>query len=319
MSRQAEDERDFIVRQYRSLIETGISDQQARLRIDEVLGEGVAASLDAVGIAESPGTHRLDDAVAAAAEAAKGSAATARVAFAGAREQARVIALDWWRPVRPFLGYITVLLAIAVWLIIEFMTYVLPSYEAMNASLGVGQGTAGWVMEAGGARLFGPLVLIGLTTSFVGVALYVMRLRLSALRAFPFQHRLPWLFGRSGATYRLVLALEYAAALQAAGVDATRSLLEALKLINWPWAKPLERRGEPLGKKLETAAALGTFAAEIAWQHELQWTRLQVELDLKRDRLILAARILAYAFIGYLVAVLYLPVFSIALGIGKVV
>jgi hypothetical protein len=43
---------------------------------------------------------------------------------------------------------------------------------------------------------------------------------------------------------------------------------------------------------------------------------VQSQLELSRDRLILFSRVVFYLLIGYMVTVLYLPVFSLASTIG---
>lgn len=312
-------ESDFIVRQYGNLAALGLDDGAIRSRLAEVLGERALASLDAKTARPGETRPRGSDDLAAAVAAAGGDAATGRVAFASACDEARVLALAWWRPVRAFLLYAIFLLAAGALLAAFFFEHVLPVFARFSASMGAPfGGTAGWLMAVGGLRLFGPLALLALLIALFGAGLYVIRRRVAALRPLPGLVRWPWLYGRSGASYRVLLVLEYAAVFSRAGVARDKSLKEALRLARWPAAKEFAVRRRPLGDWLSNAANLGTWEAEIDWQREFAWGQMQTHFELTRDRFVFFARIVFYALIGYLVLLLYLPIFSLAqmMGIG---
>ena len=71
-----------------------------------------------------------------------------------------------------------------------------------------------------------------------------------------------------------------------------------------------------VAERLAQALRLQTFDAELEWQRRVAWSRTQSQLELARDRLILATRVVFYILIGILVTALYLPIFSVASMVG---
>lgn len=121
----------------------------------------------------------------------------------------------------------------------------------------------------------------------------------------------PWLYGRGGSRYRTLLFLEYASILYQGGVREASILDAALSLIHWPKGKALRTREGNLGEQLQHASRLGTLENELDWQRRLSWSVTQSQFELSRDRLTLFSRVIFYLLIGYMVAVLYLPIFSL--------
>lgn len=310
-----DDQHDFVTRQYAGLIASGMNEDAARTRLREVLGDTALHFLGAHGEASHGDRSGHPGSAARLMEAATslgGNAAEAHAAFAHATDEARLLALDWWRPIRTFLLYIAFLLALAVAIAILFTLYVLPTFSHLDATMAmpVQDGTAYWANDM--LRLFAPLVAIVALLVVLAVLWFRMRQRMARLRPFAGLSRFPWLYGRSGTAYHALLCLEYASALKAGGVPDAAVLDPALRLANWPRDQPFQTRQNPLGKKLEQAQRLGTFAAELAWQRRLYWSHAQSHLELSRDRLTLFSRVIFYILIGYMVTVLYMPIFSIA-------
>jgi hypothetical protein len=319
MEARQDDRREFVARQYASLLASGVSEEMARTRLREVLGDAVLGFL---GHKQSGNRNaRAEDedvAVRLADTAAElgGSAADARAAFVQSIAEARLFAVDWWRPVRTFLLYISFLLALATIVAAFFAGWVLPVYRRFDGAMGTDGGAAGWILSDGAIRLFGPLVLIALLVAALAFLWYRMARCMARLQPFAGLARFPWLYGRSGIGYHALLCLEYAATLRTSGVPDDSVLAPALRLAGWPSGKPFGSREGPLGERLQQAERLGTFADELDWQRRLHWSSVQSQLELSRDRLILFSRVVFYLLIGYMVTVLYLPVFSLASTIG---
>lgn len=312
-----EQESAFVVRQFGALVAAGLTEDEAQSRLAEVLGERAVERLQ-VPIPEQTGRSAIDEAeIVSVAGAAGGSAAAARVALAAACEEARVLALDWWRPIRAFLLYAVFLLAAGVALATYFLAHVLPVFSGFSRRLGAPHGgVAGWILVLDGIRLFGPLVLLALLILLFGAAFYAAQRRIAKLRPFPLYGRTPWLYGRTGRRYRMLRLLELLEVLRQAGVPGERALSESMRMVRWNPPVPIQIRGLPLGTWLEQAVRLGTLGAELDWQRNRAWEGLQASLELWRDRWIFLARVVFYALIGYLVIILYLPIFSIALTQG---
>lgn len=310
-----DDQRDFVTRQYAGLIASGMNEESARTRVHEVLGESALRFLGAHGRVGPD--ERADDTDSAArlmetATRLGGNAAKTHAAFAHASDESRLLALDWWRPIRTFLLYIAFLLALAVAIAILFTVYILPNFSDLYAAMAmpVHDGAAYWANDM--LRLFGPLVAIVVLLVIMATFWFRMRARLARLRPFAGLTRFPWLYGRSGTAWHALVCLEYASALHTGGVPDAAVLDPALRLADWPRGRPFCTRQDPLGKKLEQALRLGTFTAELAWQRRLYWSRAQSHLELSRDRLTLFSRVIFYVLLGYMVTVLYMPIFSIA-------
>jgi len=310
-----DDPRNFVTRQYANLIANGLNEESARARLREVLGEAAVDFLGSngadAGATRSPDAgvaHRLVD----AARRLGGSAADAQAALIHSFAEARLFALDWWRPVRTFLLYIVFLLGLAVVIAIIYALFVLPAFSRLDQTMGVRGGAAGWISASGAFRLFAPLVVMAILLAFLATLWFRMRLRMAKLEPLAGQSRFGWLYGRSGTAFQVLSCLEFAAALKAAGVADASVLEPALQVAGSHAQGSLHAGWNGLGEKLEQAERLGTFAAELDWQRRLHWSTTQAQLELSRDRLILFSRMLFYILIGIMVTELYVPIFSVA-------
>lgn len=316
--RHIEETRDFVARQYADLIDRGLDEETARLRLDEVLGEGAANMLvpDESEDNEKPASivhalirlgHKMD-----------GDPASVRAAFVHSSGEARLFALDWWRPIRTFLLYILLLLALAVLLVAYYLVNLLPKFVHFSEMMHVHNGgAAGWIMSGHGWRLIAPLAIVALLMLLFFAIMFFVRLRLAGLRPLPGAGRWPLLYGRSGAAYRTLLYLEYASVLLQGRVLASDALSAAQKLIGWNGKRTLRSGKVPVNTRLEQAVELGTLENELDWQRRVVWSKAQSCLELSRDRLILFSRVVFYLLIGYLVAVLYLPIFTLAMSFRR--
>ncbi|HET7610772.1 MAG TPA: hypothetical protein VFK29_03185 [Rhodanobacteraceae bacterium] len=314
-----DDQGDFVMRQYANLVASGLDVEAARVRLREVLGKAAVEHLDARdgGANEARAGERAAAArLMEAAKALGGNAADTHAAFLHSLDEARLFALDWWRPIRTFLLYVLFLLGLGVLVAIIYALAVLPAFSHLDRTLAMEGGAASWIMAMGAIRLFAPLIVMAILFVLLATLWYGMRLRLARLAplAGPFRFRPP--YGRSGKAYQALLCLEYASVLKAGGVADAAVLDPALRLAQWPPGKPFQVRGSHLDEGLKQAERLGTFGAELEWQRRLHWSRAQSDLELSRDRSILFSRVLFYVLIGIMVTVLYLPIFSIASTFG---
>jgi hypothetical protein len=313
---RSRDDADFATRQYAVLIADGLDDDEAKARLAAVLGD---AHVHRAAVATPAPKHPAAEAdlMADAARERGGNAFAARAAMSNAIDAARLFALDWWRPVRSFILYAALLLALAIALVVFFMIYVLPAFSTLDATMGVGaHGASAWLMSRGGLRMIVPLACAALLLVVFVLASLAARRAIETLRPLPGAARAPWLYGAGGNAYALMRRLEQLQALSAAGIDA-RELADALP--DTHAADPGHRRGSrwpAIAARLEQAAALGTHAAELTWQQRQAWSRLQTRWELMRDRLILATRVAFYILIGYLITSLYIPIFSLASYVG---
>lgn len=312
-----DDSRDFVTRQYAHLLASGLDEPAAHARLREVLGADAVALLggDAAG-----GPTRLADAgvgarLAAAAKELGGSVAGAQAAFIHSLAEARLFALDWWRPVRTFLSYMLFLLGLALVIAIIYAVFVLPAFSHLDQTLGV-RGAADWITANGAIRLFAPLLVMAVVLALLATRWLRMRRRMARLQPLGGRTRAEWLGGKGTAAYQVLRCLEFAAALKAAGVADAAVLEPALRVAGWPTGTPLRCGADALGEKLAQAGRLGTFGAELEWQRRLHWSTTQTQLESSRDRLILASRVLFYILIGVMVTVLYIPIFSVASMVG---
>ena len=309
-----DDSRDFVTRQYAHLLASGLDEPAAHARLREVLGADAVALLGGGDAADGPA--RFADAgmgprLAAAAKELGGSAAGVQAAFIHSLAEARLFALDWWRPVRTFLSYVLFLLGLALVIALIYATYVLPAFSHLDRTLGV-HGAADWIAANGAIRLFAPLLVMAIVLVLLATRWLRMRRRMAQLQPLG-RARAGWLDGKGAAAYQVLRCLEFAAALKAAGVTDAAVLEPALRVAGWPAGTPLA--GE-LGEKLAQAERLGTFGVELEWQRRLHWTTAQAQLESSRDRLILASRVLFYILVGVMVTVLYVPIFSVASMVG---
>lgn len=311
--------RDFVTRQYANLVANGLNEQSARARLREVLGAAAVELLGSnstEGDAEHPAGAAATLRLVQAARRLGGSAAEVQAALIHSLSEARLLALDWWRPVRTFLLYILFLLGLAVVVAVIYTVFVLPAFSSLDQTMGVRGGAAGWITAKGSIRLFAPLLVMVIAFVILSTRWFRMRLRMAKLEPLAGATSYGWLDGAGGNAFEVLRCLEYAAALKAAGVADALVLEPALQVAGWPAQEMLEAGGERLGEKLAQAERLGTFAAELDWQRRLYWSTTQAQLELSRDRLILFARVLFYILIGTMVTVLYLPIFSVASMIG---
>lgn len=314
-----DDPRDFVTRQYAHLVAGGLDEAAARARLQEVLGAEAVALLGGEGVADGAAQPADAGAAQRLAEAARrlgGSAAGVQAALIHSLGEARLFALDWWRPVRTFLLYVLFLLGLAVLIAGIYASFVLPAFSQLDRSLGVGGGAAGWIAAHGAIRLFAPLLVMAILLAVLAVAWFRMRQRMARLEPLAGPSRFGWLLGGSGAAFQVLRCLEFAAALKSAGVADASVLEPALHVAGWPAGTPFRSGGNALEEKLAQAEQLGSFAAELEWQRRLHWSTCQAQLELSRDRLILCSRVLFYILVGTMVTVLYLPTFSIASTIG---
>jgi hypothetical protein len=309
-----DDSRDFVTRQYAHLLASGLDEPAAHARLREVLGADAVALLGGGDAADGPARFAdagLGPRLAAAAKELGGSAAGVQAAFIHSLAEARLFALDWWRPVRTFLSYVLFLLGLALVIALIYATYVLPAFSHLDRTLGV-HGAADWIAANGAIRLFAPLLVMAIVLVLLATRWLRMRRRMAQLQPLG-RARAGWLDGKSAAAYQVLRCLEFAAALKAAGVTDAAVLEPALRVAGWPAGTPLA--GE-LGEKLAQAERLGTFGVELEWQRRLHWTTAQAQLESSRDRLILASRVLFYILVGVMVTVLYVPIFSVASMVG---
>lgn len=307
-----DDQRDFITRQYANLVASGLTAQDARARLEQVLGKAAVEYLDGradeTGAAERVTPSRLID----AAKALGGSTADTHAALLHSLAEAHLFALDWWRPIRTFLLYILFLLGLAVFVAVIYTVWVLPAFSHLDQTLAMRDGAASWILANGAIRLFAPLIVMAILFVLLATMWFRVRLRIAKLVPLSGPSRISSLQARGGTAYQALLCLEYASVLKAGGVADAAVLEPALRLAQWPSEKPLQCRGSRLGEALEQAERLGTFAAELDWQRRLYWCHAQSQLELARDRLILFSRVLFYILIGTMVTVLYIPIFSVA-------
>ena len=314
-----DDPRDFVTRQYAYLVANGLNEESARTRLREVLGAvaleflgGNDTDAGATRPANADATHRLVE----AARRLGGSAADAQAAFTQSLGEARLFALDWWRPVRTLLLYVFFLLCLAIVIAITYAIFVLPAFSQLDQTMGISGGAAGWITASGAFRLFAPLVVMAILFAFLATLWFRMRLRMAKLEPLAGQSRFGWLYGRSGTAFQVLRCLEFAATLKAAGVADASVLEPAMQVAGSHAQEALHAGWNGLEEKLGQAERLGTFAAELDWQRRLHWSTTQAQLELSRDRLILFSRVLFYILIGTMVTVLYLPIFSVASMIG---
>lgn len=307
-------QRDFVTRQYASLVANGMSVESAMARLQEVLGKTAVEFLEPDGKPAEAGTAGAEDVAAQLANAAAdagGNPADTRAAFMHSVAEAKLFALDWWRPIRTFLLYVLFLLAVAVAIAVLYAAAVLPSFRSLDQTMAVSGGAASRIMAHAAIRLFAPLILMAILLALLLTLWRRMRLCMAALRPLPGSSRFAWLFG-GGADYRALLYLEYASALTAGGAGDAAVLAPARVLVGRHAETLPPSPGNTLDEKLEQAVELGTFASELDWQRRLHWSLAQSQLEMSRDRLILFSRVLFYILIGYMVTVLYLPIFSVA-------
>jgi len=314
-----DDPRDFVTRQYAHLVANGLDEASARARLQEVLGAAAVEFLGSKGTvdgaarsADAGAAHRLIE----AALRLGGSAADVQAALIHSLGEARLFALDWWRPVRTFLLYVLFLLGLAVFIAMIYTIFVLPAFSRLDQTLGVFGGAAGWITANGAIRLFAPLVVMAVLLAILTTRWFRMRQRMVRLEPLAGQPRFGWLYGGSGTAFQVLRCLEFAAALKSAGVADASVLEPALQVAGWPAGAPFRSGANQLGEKLAQAERLGTFGAELEWQRRLHWSTCQAQLELSRDRLILFSRMLFYILIGVMVTVLYIPIFSVASMVG---
>jgi hypothetical protein len=314
---RSRDDIDFATRQYAVLIAGGLDDNEAKTLLAAVLGEEHVDPSTATAT-PAPGRAAAEaDAMAAIARERGGNAFAARAAMAAAIAEARLFALDWWRPMRSFILYAALLLVLAVALVAFFMSYVLPAFSTLDATMGVAaHGASAWLMSRGGLRMLVPLACAAVLLVLFVLASLAARRAMEDLRPLPGAARMPWLYGASGKSYAVVRRLEQGNALSAAGIPIP-NLPDALqKLRAGDPARGLGGRWMAISARLDQAAQLGTLDAELAWQKRQAWSHLQTCCELARDRLILATRVAFYILIGYLIAALYMPIFTIASYVG---
>lgn len=312
-------QQDFVARQYANLVASGMNEESARARLHDVLGDDALRSIGSDGRggdADYPDTANTAARLADTAKQLGGSVANTQAAMIQSLAEARLFALDWWRPARTFLLYILFLLGFALVIAIIYAVFVLPAFSHLDATMGMaGRGAAEWITRKGELRLFAPLIVMAVLLALLAMVWWRMRRSIAQLEPFA-TSRFAWLHGRSGTAYRALLCLEYASILKAGGVADAAVMDPALRLAGWPSGQAFASGGSLLGDNLQQAERLGTFEAELDWQRRLHWSTTQSQLELARDRLILAARVLFYILIGIMVTVLYIPIFSIASTFG---
>lgn len=314
-----DDLRDFATRQYASLIGAGVGEREALQRLHDVLGADAVAFLasDAggAGHAES-GDAGVLATVVGAASCMGGNTANARAAIVASLSDARLLALDWWRPIRTFLLYLLFLFGLAAMVSLIYLLFVLPAFTSLDQTMGVNGGAAGWIAAHGAIRLLLPLVLMAVVFAVLAVYWWRMRQRMDGLEPLAGRARPGRAGNRSVQVFEALRCLEFAAAIRASGVADALVLEPALRAAGWPAGEDLRAGEDPLGEKLRQAERLGTFGEELDWQRRLHWSITQARLELSRDRLILFARVLFYILVGSMITVLYLPIFSVASMIG---
>jgi hypothetical protein len=307
-------EAGFAARQYGHLIESGLSGDEARARLTRVLGED-AVNLPGPADASQADAHPSElDRIAELARRFGGDGFAARTAWSRACDRAQLFALDWWRPVRSFVLYALYLYVLAIAVVLLFVTVVLPSFASLDRMTGVWRrGAAAWVMAHDGVRLILPLVCVGALLILFALGMLAARRAVASLRPLPGAANRDALYGASGRTYALVRTFEQLSALDRAGVSR-ESMSRALQQLGGDIrVRRMRARWDTTSARLQQALELGTFRAEVAWQKREAWSQVQTHWELARDRCILVARILFYIFVGYLVTVLYRPIFALAL------
>lgn len=317
--RRIEESREFVARQFASLMAGGHDEQAAHSRIEQVLGADAVRMLEGEE-PESPG--RVTAAarkLAKAADELGADKASVQAGLVQSLGEARLMALDWWRPVRTFLLYLLLLLAIAVGLVAFYLRDLLPKFVSFSEMMRVQSGgAAGWIMSGHGWKLIGPLVLAALLMGLFFAVMWSIRFRLAGLLPLRGTARLPWLYGKSGSSYRDLLRLEYTAILSQAGAPMSDAVIKGPGLVDWPGRERPGGRSPDDSWGLEQAVELGTAADELEWQRRIVWSQAQTRLELSRDRFILFSRVLFYMLIGYLVIMLYMPIFTLAMSVGRV-
>lgn len=314
-----DDPRDFVARQYASLVAHGLDESSALVRLREVLGAAAVESLGGPGTRADPrypagagAAHVVVDAVTRLG----GSAAMAQAELIQSFAEARLLAMDWWRPIRTFLLYILVLLALALVIAPVYLMFVLPAFNGLDQTMNVSGGAAQWITANGAIRLLSPPLVMAIMLAILATRWFRMRQRLAALEP---------LSGRSGAggrnggsvtAFQALRCLEFATAIRASGVADAAVLEAAFQIAGVPGGAARRAGGDSLAEKLEQAERLGTLGEELVWQRRVHWSTTQAQLELSRDRLILISRVLFYLLIGSMITVLYLPIFSIASMIG---
>jgi hypothetical protein len=312
-------QRDFVTRQYANLVANGLTEESARGRLREVLGDAALdfiGNVDADAGAKNTPSDDIADRLYKATSELGGNVANTQAAWIQSLAEARLFALDWWRPARTFLLYIVFLLGVAVVIALIYAVFVLPSFSHLDTSMGMGgRGAAEWIRRNGELRLFAPLLVMALMLALLATLWWRMRQRIARLEPLG-QSRFAWLHGRSDAAYRELLRLEYASILKAGNV-ADDAVMEPASRLAGPPSRPAPATGgNALDEQLQQAERLGTFSAELDWQRRLHWSTTQAQLELSRDRLILFARVVFYILIGIMVTVLYLPIFTVASMVG---
>jgi len=236
-----------------------------------------------------------------------GDTARAQAALIQAGDQARLLALDWWRPIRSFLLYVLFLVALAAVIATIYLLLVLPAFSQLGQTIGAGAGLGARSV----LRVLAPVVLMA-----TGLASLAARWRRDYRRMARFEPLASAQSNPGADPLQVLRCVEFATAILASGVAESAVLPAALDVAGWPSGQPLVAFGETLGERLAQAERLGTLAAELDWQQRVRWSAVQARLDLSRDRLMLAARVLFYILIGSMVTVLYLPIFSVASMIG---
>lgn len=300
----------FVARQYAHLVAHGLDDATARQRLREVLGDAATAALDGSPSASlSGGDHggasrRVLDRV----RQLGGDTARAQAVLIQAGDQARLLALDWWRPVRSFLLYVLFLVALAAVIATIYLLLVLPAFSQLGQTIGAGDGGLG---TRSVLRVLAPVLLMA-----AGLMWLAARWRRDYRRMARFDPLAGATSNPGTDPLQVLRCVEFAMAIHASGVADSAVLPAALDVAGWPPGQPLVAFGEALGERLAQAERLGTLANELDWQRRVQWSAAQARLDLARDRLMLATRVLFYILIGSMVTALYLPIFSVASMIG---
>ena len=304
---------EFVARQFASLVADGCDEQVARARIGQVLGTDALKFIDGTQRDGAESAATLPVKLAFAAGEAGGDKAAVQAALVRSLGEARLFALDWWRPVRTFLLYIVLLLAIAVFLAAFYLVDLLPKFFTFSQLMQVRSGgVAGWILAGHGWRLIAPLVLMAVLILVFFIGMWGIRFRVARLQSLPGVSRIPWLYGRSGSRYRNLLVLEYLSILHGAGASLATVLGIIPGLIKWREGRSFRYWPASPVSCVEKAGDLGTVDDELDWQRRMAWSAAQAQMELSRDRLILFFRVGFYILVGYLVTVLYMPIFTLA-------
>lgn len=185
-SRHINDNQDFVTRQYANLIARGMDTQEAQARLSAVLGESAIEFLESDAKEKGSTTTTTASRLTRTAQDLGGSIPDTHAAFMSSVYEARLFALDWWRPIRTFLLYILFLLAVAIALAAYFYASVLPEFAIFDKNMHVhGQGAASWLMSDGAMRLFGPLIVIAILLVILTAVWFWMRFRMARLQPWP--------------------------------------------------------------------------------------------------------------------------------------